>query len=202
MKQYVKADTASGDIRHIVKTIACLPIGFTQRIGMYINDIDLDVVARNLILLLVALSVEDDKEAVECMIHVWYSALLRAPDLVILRDRIRPMIEDVCHKIQNKSPTALLGKTWTFAQHSCRIELTKESWGKLVLCLSNIESFSTERATQIRSAVTLAPERIDYRDRHMLGLTPTHRICKQRFREDGLLLPFGASRLDFNIPNP
>jgi hypothetical protein len=169
---------------------------------MYINDFDLDVVARNLILLLVALSVEDDKEAVECMIHVWYSAFLRASDMAILRDRIRPMIEDVCGKIQDKPSDAFLGKTWKLAQHSCRIELNKESWGKLLLYLDNIQSLSAEQATQIRSAVTLAPERIDYRDRHMLFLTPTQRICKQRFREEGILLPFGASRLGFDVPNP
>jgi hypothetical protein len=169
---------------------------------MYINDIDLDVAARNLILLLVALSVEDDKEAIECMIHVWYSAFLRASDMAILRDRIRPMIEDVCRNIEKKSSTRFLGTTWTFAQHSCRIELTKESWGKVLLYLDNIQSLSIDRAHQIRSAVTLAPERIDYRDRHMLISTPTQRICKQRFREDGLLLPFGASRLGFDVPNP
>jgi hypothetical protein len=169
---------------------------------MYVNDIDLDVAARNLILLLVALSVEDDKEAIECMIHVWYSAFLRASDMAILRDRIRPMIEDVCRNIEKKSSTLFLGTTWTFAQHSCRIELTKESWGKVLLYLDNIQSLSIDRAHQIRSAVTLAPERIDYRDRHMLMSTPTQRICKQRFREDGLLLPFGASRLGFDVPNP
>jgi len=169
---------------------------------MYINDIDLDVAARSFILLLVALSVEDDKEAIECMIHVWYSAFLRASDMAILRDRIRPMIEDVCRNIEKKSSTLFLGTTWTFAQHSCRIELTKESWGKVLLYLDNIQSLSIDRAHQIRSAVTLAPERIDYRDRHMLISTPTQRICKQRFREDGLLLPFGASRLGFDVPNP
>jgi hypothetical protein len=196
------SDTASGDIRNVVKTIACLSTGFTQRIELYINDIDLDVVARNLILLLLSLIIKDDNEAVECMIHVWYSAFLRASDMAILRDHIRPMIEDVCRKLQDKPATAFLGKTWNLGQHSCRIELNKESWGKILLYLVNIQSLSTERADQIRSAITLAPERTDYWHRHFLALTPAHRLCKQRFREDGLLLPFGRSRLDFKVPNP
>jgi hypothetical protein len=34
-------EAASGDIRNFVKTIASLPTGFTQRIELYINDIDL-----------------------------------------------------------------------------------------------------------------------------------------------------------------
>jgi hypothetical protein len=195
-------EAASGDIRNVVKTIAGLPTGFTQRIELYINDIDLGVVARNLILLLLSLIVEDDKEAVECMIHVWYSSFLRARDMTILRDRLRPMIEDICRKIQDKPSTAFLGKTWHFGSHSCRIELTKASWGKVLLYLDNIKSLTTERAHQIRSTITLAPERVDYWHRHFLALTPAHRLCKQRFREDGLLLPFGSSRLDFKVPNP
>jgi hypothetical protein len=169
---------------------------------LYINDIDLDVVARNLILLLIGLIVEDDNEGIECMIHVWYSAFIRASDMAILRDRIRPMIEDVCRKIQDKPSDIFLGKTWKLGQHSCRVELTKESWEKILLHVDNIQDLSTERAHQIRSAVILAPDRIDYIERHMLALTPAHRICKQRFREDGLLLPFGASRHDFSVPNP
>ena len=137
------------------------------------------------------------------MIHVWYSAFLRASDVAILRGRIRPNIEDICGKIQDKPSGLVLGKTWKLAQHSCRIELTKESWGKVLLYLDNVQSLSSHRADQIRSAVTLAPERVDYRERFMLAsLTPAHRICMQRFREDDILLPFGASRLGFNVPDP
>lgn len=196
------ADIASGDIRNIVKTVACLPADSTQPIELYINDIDLDVVARNIILLLIGLSIEDDNEAVECMIHVWYSAFLRACDMAILRDRIRPMIEDVCRQNKDKSPALVLGKTWEFAQDSCRIELTNEAWGKVLLHLDNSPGLPTEPAKKLRSAVTLAPERVDFLHRHMLTLTPAHRICEQRFREDGVLLPFGASRLEFSVPNP
>ena len=136
------------------------------------------------------------------MIHVWYSAFLRECDMAILRDRIRPLVEDICHKIQNRSPDVDLGKTWKFAQHSCRVELTKESWGKVLLFLDNIQGLSTDQAKQRRNAVVLAPEHVDFTERRMLALTPTHRICKKQFREGGLLLPCGASRLDFNVPNP
>jgi len=94
MDAYAKsANIASGDIRNVIKTIACLPTSSTQSTELYINDIDLDVVARNLILLLIGLVVEDDIEAIECMIHVWYSAFLRASDMATLRNRIRPMID-------------------------------------------------------------------------------------------------------------
>jgi hypothetical protein len=69
----VLTNIASGDIRNVVKTVASLPTEFTGRIDAYVNDIDLDVVARNIILILVALSVDNEDEAVGCMIHTWYS---------------------------------------------------------------------------------------------------------------------------------
>lgn len=58
-------------------------------------------------------------------------------------------------------------------------------------------------AVQIRTAVTLAPERADYRDRwYYKEASPSMRIAKERFREDGLLLPFGHPRAAFDVPNP
>lgn len=59
-----------------------------------------------------------------------------------------------------------------------------------------------ERANQIRTAVTLAKSRKDYRDRNLLFQAPSRRIAKNRYWGDGLLLPFGSPRLDFQQPNP
>ena len=60
----------------------------------------------------------------------------------------------------------------------------------------------TEKANRIRRSVTLADGRKDYRDRHSLLLAPACRVAKHRFREDGLLLPFGSHRDKFIVPNP
>jgi hypothetical protein len=65
------------------------------------------------------------------------------------------------------------------------------------------EGMTIEDATQIRSAVTLDSERADYRDRWFFkDASPFMRIAKQRFQEDGLLLPFEHPRIAFNKPNP
>ena len=185
-----------------MKTIASLPAEFTGRVESYINDKDLDVVARNVILLLIALVVDNEDEAVECMIHTWYSASIRPSDMAILETRIRPLIEDVVRKLSNRKSTVSQRKTWTFGQNTCTVEMSKTSWTSLLRYIKNVENLTMDRAQQIRSRVTLAPERVDYRDRHMLALTPSRRLCMQRFREDGLLLPFGASRVAFSVPNP
>ena len=48
------------------------------------NDRDLDIVARNVILLLIVLVVENIDEAVDCIIHICYSALVRKSDMDLL----------------------------------------------------------------------------------------------------------------------
>jgi hypothetical protein len=129
------------------------------------NDRDLDTVARNAIMLLIALVVDNIDEAVDCMIHVWYSALIRKLDLNILQQRISPLIEKVCDTIKRKAPSDRLGKTWTFGPRSLRIVLEKTSWDNLLLYMNIPGDLTAERANQVRTAVTLADSRKDYRDR-------------------------------------
>jgi hypothetical protein len=193
---------ASGDLRNVVKTIAAIHGSYKQSIAVTINDKDFDIVARNLILLLIALLVEDIDEAVDCMIHVWYSALIRTSDLDVLQRQIRPAIEEVCQKIQCKPQDTKMRKTWKFGQHSLSLVLTKALWDKVLAYTVIPDGLTAERANQIRTAVTLAKSRKDYRDRNLLMQPPSRRVAKTRFREDGLLLPFGSPRDDFQIPNP
>ncbi|OBT80489.1 hypothetical protein VF21_00845 [Pseudogymnoascus sp. 05NY08] len=194
--------TASGDFRNVVKTIALLPKSYNQPIDITINDLDLDIVARNVIMLLIALTVDNIDEAADCIIHIWYSALIRKSDLDILQQRVRPLIEDVCEKIRSKLPSAILAKTWTFGQRSMRLVLKRSSWDNLLFYMSIPEGLTVQRANQIRTAVTLPESRKDYRDRHLLLQSRSHRIAKNRYWADGLLLPFGSPRYEFKEPNP
>mgnify|MGYP001560353368 CR=1 FL=1 len=166
------------------------------------NDLDPDIVARNAIMLLIALTVDDFDEAADCIIHIWYSALIRKSDLDILQQRVRPLIERVCRSIKDKIPSTILERTWTFGQRSLRLVLEKASWDNLLSYMEIPAGLTVERANQIRTAVTLAKSRKDYRDRNLLVQTPARRIAKNRYWEDGLLLPFGSPRLDFQEPNP
>ncbi|KAF5253705.1 hypothetical protein FANTH_1397 [Fusarium anthophilum] len=177
----------SGDMRNVVKTIAQLPPGHDKPIEITLNDRDLYIVARNAIMLLIALTADDQDAAAECIIHVWYSSFIRKSDLDILEQR---------------AAESLLGKTWTFGKRSLRLVLRKFAWDKVLRFLNTPVGLTMERANKIRKDVTLAKSRIDYRDRHFLLISPSTRLAKQRFREDGLLLPFGAGRSEFTVPNP
>ncbi|CZR50286.1 uncharacterized protein PAC_00158 [Phialocephala subalpina] len=198
---------ASGDWRHVVKTIASLPDGITHQIRITMNDLDFHVVARNTILLLLALtttSTSTIEQTAEVLIHVWYSSSIPSSVMSTLQDRVKPLIAEVCKKIANKSPDSILGKTWDFpAGQTFRLVLKKKDWLQLLGFFEVPEGLSWEEAARIRKAVTLAPERVDYRDRWYFKETlPFMRIAKQRFQEDGMLLPFGHPRIGFNTPNP
>jgi hypothetical protein len=167
-----------------------------------VNDHDLNVVARNVIMLLIALVVDDIDTAAECIIHIWYSALIRKSDFDILQQQVRPMIEAVCHKTEGKAGSSLLAKTWTFGHVSLKLVLQKSAWDALLTFIDNGNGLTAEKAHTIRKAVTLAEERKDFLDRHLSFQGNFERLALTRFREDGLLLPFGARRDDFKHPNP
>jgi hypothetical protein len=55
-------------------------------------------------------------------------------------------------------------------------------------------------AQAIRRGITQA--RVDHIDRLLYRFPPGRRAGAIEFREHGVLLPFGASRKDFTVPNP
>lgn len=193
---------ASGDIRNLITTIASVPGSFKQTISVTLNDKDPDIVARNVAMLLIFLTTAELQKAISCVMHVWYSALIRTEHLQLIRENVYPLVNDVCSKIRNKSQRTLLGKTWTFGCRSLRAVLTREAWMTLLQMLEPQAGLTVEKASEIRTAVTLAAERQDYLDRKLAVMEPAHRVCAETFRKDGLLLPLGYSRKDFAVPNP
>ncbi|KAK4101258.1 hypothetical protein N658DRAFT_566963 [Parathielavia hyrcaniae] len=181
---------------------AQLSQSYRGSVEITLNDRDADVVARNVMMLLVAFVVDNVDEAIECIIHVWYSAFIRESDLAVLQQQIRPLIQDVCGEMKTTMAGDLVAKVWTFWKRSVRLVLPKSAWDRLLSFMQVPAGLTAEKAQKIRKAVTTAESRKDYRDRHLLFETPPHRIARTRFREDGLLLPFGHPRHEFKEPNP
>lgn len=154
-------------------------------------------------MLLIAFVVKEVDKAAECIIHIWYSALIRQSDFDILQQQIRPMIENVCQKTEGMPGSSLFSKTWAFGDRSLKLVLQKPAWDALLTFIDNRNGLTAEEAQAIRKAVTLAEESKDFRDRHLsFQKSNFHRVALTRFLEDGLLLPFGAPRDDFKHPNP
>jgi Domain of unknown function (DUF4470) len=192
---------ASGDPRNLFVSVLGLPPTYEGRLETIVNDRDIDVVSRNAILLLTALHFEPGHAAV-MILHLWYSALIPAEILGQLREFILPLIQDMCQKIQGRSSSSLLSKKWTFGARSLRLILTKDDWNKLLSYFEVPEGLSAAEAQNVRSKTTMAPERKDYVDRALYKLPATLRASMMKFREDGVLLPYGAPRQQFDTPNP
>ena len=169
---------------------------------MVVNDKDFDIVARNAIILLIALVREDEGEAIDCILHLWYSAMITPKHSELLTTHIYPMIDEVYQKVKDRFAQSELSKKFTFGDRSLRLTLKKAEWKALLSFFSPPSGLSTEQAQQIRRATTLAPERVDYRHRKMLTQSVVDRVSENRFREDGILLPFGCSRAEYSVPNP
>lgn len=184
-----------------------------SKVDVTINDLDFEVTARNTALLLYVLSSLDKAhytgehdvgDIAAAFIHLWYSAFLTAELNSDFKLRVLPFFVEVCEKTKNEQIYATIEKTWKFTIGcTVRLVLRREHWIRLSQYFEIPESISQEAAHSIRRATVLAPERIDYRDRwYYKDLSPPVRVAKQRFREDGLLIPFGCSRGGFVIPNP
>lgn len=161
----------------------------------------MDIVARNVIILLVAFVCEGVDKAVDCILHIWYSAFMQTSHVEIL-GRARLFVEDVVNKTKSKTSGAMLGRTWEFSSRTLRVVLSRQDWVSLLSYFDIPIGLTAKKAQEIRTSVTLSPSRVDYRDRRMLAQVPAARICGQRFRDDGILLSFGHSRAGFEHPNP
>lgn len=192
---------ASGDPRNAIKTIAGLPEGHEGKYVAVLNDMDFIIVARNAIMLLVALHFESDV-AVPMIIHLWYSALLPSCVMQAIQTNILPIIEHVCQKIKTKPGGTLQAKTFEIGGRQLRITLKKEDWARLARFCQVPEGLTAEAAQRIRHRITLAPERVDYRDRALLNMPASVRQGEMYFRHTGVLLPYGSSTRDFDTPNP
>ncbi|KAJ9663962.1 hypothetical protein H2201_005444 [Coniosporium apollinis] len=193
---------ASRDLGNVVKTLAGIPTASTGGCEVMINDRDFDIVARNAILLLMALYFEADSAPLT-MLHLWYSALIPAQILRAIQENIRPLIQDVCAKIAAKRAGSFQAKKWTYGTRSLRLVLKKEEWNRLLSYFEIPDGLSMTQVHAIRTATTLAAERRDYLDRWLYILPPARRVGAMKFRVEGILLPFGSCRRDFDTtPNP
>lgn len=143
-------------------------------------------------------------ESAESLIHLWYSASLPSHILSQLKSHVQPLITDICTQIHTQAVGTLVERSWHFSYgRAVRLALRKEDWFRLEKLCDVPSDLTWQKAFDTRTATTLAPERRDFRERwYFKDITPPTRISKQKFRHDGLLLPFGHNRRDFDKPNP
>lgn len=196
---------ASGDLSNMIKTIASLPSRVSDhgKVNIVVNDKDSDVVCRNAAMLLLAFSSASEDEAIDCLLHLWYSAFLKREHIDVLKQHVFPKVDLVCREKVN---TGFYEEKWSFDGNECSLCLRPECWRKLLSFCEAIPSMNFDEAKQVRQETRLsgfAPQsRNDFHDLAALRSLEKHRVCREQFHQDGILVPFGYSRGAFVIPNP
>lgn len=185
---------ASGDLGNVFTTIANLPQKYSGSIEFTINDVEFQIVARNIIILLIPLVIEDIDQAIDCMIHIWYSVMIRKSDMFVLQKRIAPILATIQKEIKalNLPEGGTLQKTLSFGSRSLKIGLSREAWNKLPGFLTAPTGLSTPSHAW----------RTDDVHRRMVLMPPSRRLAYTKWLTDGLLLPYGHPLHDFTEHNP
>ncbi|KAH6906714.1 hypothetical protein BKA70DRAFT_1286691 [Coprinopsis sp. MPI-PUGE-AT-0042] len=189
---------ASGDLRHVVKTVNNLPDDYSGNLAFVINDKSAQVSARNLVLLLILGTISDSVLAADLALHFWYSILL-PPEY---GHRLTHTIG--AFKIEGKKSEGCIS-TPLGAKSSVHL-LSNATWedglaGALADYIGPFD-FDGEAVQREHHRIRNNPQRQDHRDRMYANLYPSHRVALGRFRERGIVLPFGAIDAHFASPNP
>lgn len=173
-----------------------MPETFRGPCNIYINDRDIDVVFRAAILLLLALS-DTSYATLDCIIHLWYSAFLTAEHRATIHRWVRPLISEVVTKIQEKKEDAILAKTFPICGSSIRIMLQKAHWLRMLDMLDRDLEYQLAKSNRH----DIISHRTDHLHRDLFNKRNYERAARWKFRQTGILLPFGADLTDFVVPN-
>jgi hypothetical protein len=86
---------ASGDLRNVIHTVAELPAAYKGKLTICINDMNANVVYRNVLLMLILCSSEDETTAIDTALYVWYSAFLKQDHIDFIQ---------AAHPLQRRPP--------------------------------------------------------------------------------------------------
>ncbi|KAF9224203.1 hypothetical protein BS17DRAFT_780637 [Gyrodon lividus] len=182
---------ASGDLRHVVRTVNALGSDYSGHLKILINDRAWPVVSRNITLLLILGTIPDEVLAADIALHFWYSVFMP----VEYRIQISHLLTHFLLKI---SPAQSLPQP--LGNHS---NLTCTLTAEIIAQLRNdiTSSMSMDQAQNEYDRVQNSPSRLDFWHRFYIGLKPSHRFACLEFRRFGIVLPFGAMNAHFNTPN-
>ncbi|KAI2731486.1 hypothetical protein CBS147309_2403 [Penicillium roqueforti] len=193
--------TASHDIRNVVETIARLPDTYSGQCEIVMNGIHAGIFSQNVLLVLTAFHFPPEHAAI-IMIHLWYSALIPASIITAVRKKLLPKIEKVCSEAAQKRSQPFFKCVWRKNKASLHVELARDEWEGLKGYLQVPADFSATEAACNRRDVMFADNRKDEFQRTLYAQPRYWRVSTMKFRDDGIMLPFGCSRKAFDTPNP
>ncbi|KAG8925128.1 hypothetical protein FRC00_004311 [Tulasnella sp. 408] len=187
---------ASGDLRNVIKTLNSLPMDYSGRCTLVINDFHPQIAIRNVVLLCMLLDTSGPSAELtaEAVLHALYSASMTSAQSKLFSD----WMDRIAQFIQGASP---LYHGEINYQPSAKVEWWyPQDVADLLRKIKNA-SFTKSTGEVDRRMNMVAPQRIDYRERYCIGLRPRHRIGYFHFLDTGVLLPLGQPVDSFDKPN-
>ncbi|KAG9037512.1 hypothetical protein FS837_001432 [Tulasnella sp. UAMH 9824] len=187
---------ASGDLRNVIKTLNGLPLDYSGRCTLVVNDFHPQVAVRNVLLLCMLLdpSGPSAELTAEAVLHTIYSSSLTSAQSQFVSgwmDRVSQFIQgasSLYHGEMNFGSSTKL--EWYYPQQVAFLlrKLQAASFSKAVCEVNRLKHMKS-------------PQRIDYRDRHCSSLRQRHRVGYVQWLDTGVLLPFGQPVDSFDKPN-
>ncbi|KZP04276.1 hypothetical protein FIBSPDRAFT_767683 [Athelia psychrophila] len=188
---------ASGDIRNLVQTINGLPSDYSGKCDILFNDKNSIVANRNWIILYTLLQPTIPiPGAADLAAHFMYSAALSPVASAHLNRCVSILYGQ---QIIQDGQTFAMGSLPTRGEGALHMmAITEEMKDFLRMPLS---TYKFEDAMKSMHSAMLHPSRVDYRDRHLDGLTPGHRMAWTRHTQTGVLGPHSADTTHLIEPN-
>lgn len=186
--------------------MARLPSAFDGTVNYTIGDADMDMVARNVILLLVAYTIEDSVTATDCMIHLWYSSHLHDGHARLLTDRIRPLVAEARRlaEAHGTEEATMFTRNFVNEDRGVTVTLSAAEW-KILLGYFDFapeDDVDEPCSVMCRDEIVCNETFVDERDMIMLRSPAHRRVAHLKFWKDGILQAFAQDTRHFTVPNP
>jgi hypothetical protein len=179
-----------------VETVNSLPIGYSGRLDILLNNSNAIILNRMLVILCVLLSPGPSiEESVELTTHLMYSASLPETGAAYVRYCIKLIYGEELNDREMSFQTTLRtrgqGKLYS-AQPAVGIRRPLEMFSS---------TYSLAKATSNMLDVVQDPFSTDDRHRILSSLRPAHRLAMNRFWHTGILAPYSMDLSSFKQPN-
>lgn len=196
LKSSVACPLAAADIRNLIQTVNNIPTGHFGKVDVLINNSNVVVVNRMLVILCVLLTPGPSiEESAELATQLMYSASLAEPAASYVR-RCADLVYGGNSRAREISfqvaiDTRGRGKLYS-AQPASSIK-------RVVEMLSS--DYSLSKAAASMKNVFQDPFYADDREKLLLTLKPAHRLALHRFWQTGILAPFATDVRNLKSPN-
>lgn len=188
------------DLRHVFKTILGVPPHYTKLVRLCLGTYSPRTAWRIWILITILLTEPDAQKAAFCILHLWYSAFIPWE----AEEQLNTVRQVLGRSLPPDYIPSWFTLEWDAANtaHSfVRLTMRDKHFNGLLRHM-RMKPRKTARAKKDRSEHVDVPRRRDWLDMHRVRHRPGRRSCQEKFRADGILLPYGASRDAFVIQNP